>query len=605
MCTPVRLVVRTLLAFVLLIPVVAVRAAEPAPRDDAADVVREDGDGRTALHRAALGGRESIVEALLRGGADPNATDARGETPLHLAARRARREVAALLIAAGAGVDARSRDGRTPLHLVADQGPAEDELDTRLVAIATLLLDAKADASARDADGHRPVDHAARRGHRRLAQLLEKHSGPPVVAPPPPEEGPLDDAYHTYAEIGSALLQAELFYPNICRRWSLGQSVQGRELWALNISDNVGVEEDEPEFKYISSMHGDEIMGMEMCLRLVTELTTKYGIDGRITNLVNGVDIWIVPCMNPDGLVSVSRNNAHGVNLNRNFPDPYTSPANTIVGREPETARIMEWSFARSFTLAGNFHSGAMVINYPFDANEAGTSVFTPTPDEDMFVWISEEYSRHNVPMWNSSSFYHGITNGADWYMIHGGMQDWSYVYMGCNEVTIELHNGGIPSASQIPAYWEDNHASMLAYMETVLIGVRGLVTDTLTGAPLDAVVTVIGRDHEVFTDPEVGDYHRMLLPGTYDLRFESDGYESLDVNDVVVATGPATRLDVALAQPCAADVDGDGSVGFGDILAVIGAWGACTGCPADLDGNGAVGFSDVLVIIGGWGPCA
>jgi hypothetical protein len=149
--------------------------------------------------------------------------------------------------------------------------------------------------------------------------------------------------------------------------------------------------------------------------------------------------------------------------------------------------------------------------------------------------------------MWTSPTFYHGITNGADWYMIWGGMQDWNYHFMGNNEVTLELSNVGQPPASQIPAFWDDNRESMLAYIETCLIGVRGLVTDAAGGQPLAASITVVGRDHLVYTDPDVGDYARMLLPGRYSLTFEAEGYDPITIGGIVVNEGPAARVDVVL----------------------------------------------------------
>ena len=358
---------------------------------------------------------------------------------------------------------------------------------------------------------------------------------------------PARSQYHTYSEIGPELLAAEQNYPDICKRYDLGLSVQGRHIWALRISDNLPAEEDEPEFKYISTMHGNEPVGTEMCLYLINHLTGEYGSDPQATTLVDEIDSWIVPLMNPDGHVAGSRYNAHGVDLNRDFPDVYTSPDNTPAGRQPETAVIMNWSFGQSFTCSANFHTGALVTNYPFDNNEYGWDVYTATPDDDLFRWISEEYSQHNLPMWNSSTFYHGITNGAEWYVIYGGMQDWSYRYMGCNEVTIELSRTFQPPASQLPQLWEDNRQSMLSYMATCLIGVRGIVSDAITADPLAATITVAGRDHAVYTDPDTGDYHRMLLAGAYDLTFTADGHDPLTVTNVAVSSGDATRLDVAL----------------------------------------------------------
>jgi hypothetical protein len=176
-------------------------------------------------------------------------------------------------------------------------------------------------------------------------------------------------------------------------------------------------------------------------------------------------------------------------------------------------------------------------------------SIDSPTPDDLLFEEVSRRYSVHNPPMWNSSSFPDGITNGAAWYSISGGMQDWNYRYASCSEVTIELSNVKKPSASQIPSFWSNNAKSMLSYLEAVHIGVRGLVTDSTTAAPLWAEVLVEGNNHPVFTDPNVGDYHRMLLPGTYDLTFSADGYLPRVVENVIVTDGSTTRIDVELTR--------------------------------------------------------
>ncbi|MCP3905409.1 MAG: hypothetical protein GY715_17425, partial [Planctomycetes bacterium] len=62
--------------------------------------------------------------------------------------------------------------------------------------------------------------------------------------------------------------------------------------------------------------------------------------------------------------------------------------------------------------------------------------------------------------------------------------------------------------------------------------------------------------------------------------------------------------VETTAASACPEDLDGDLTVGFGDILAIIGAWGPCVGCPEDLSGNGVVDFADVLAVIAAWGPC-
>ena len=68
---------------------------------------------------------------------------------------------------------------------------------------------------------------------------------------------------------------------------------------------------------------------------------------------------------------------------------------------------------------------------------------------------------------------------------------------------------------------------------------------------------------------------------------------------------GMVGRIVVELDPGCKGDVDGSGAVDFGDILAILSAWGPCEGtCPEDLDKSGDVGFSDLLIVLASWGPC-
>src|ERR1019366_6293612 len=164
---------------------------------------------------------------------------------------------------------------------------------------------------------------------------------------------------------------------------------------------------------------------------------------------------------------------------------------------------------------------------------------------------MSLTYSSNNVPMWNSPYFANGIVNGAAWYAISGGMQDWNYRYAGCFDVTIEISESQwpYPSASEIPVYWSQNQESMLAYMEWVLKGIRGVMSDAQTGQPVAGAVRVEGYPHLVLSDPAAGDYHRLLLPGTYTMWFTAPGYMPQRISNVAVGSGNATRLDVQL-QP-------------------------------------------------------
>jgi subtilisin-like proprotein convertase family protein len=357
--------------------------------------------------------------------------------------------------------------------------------------------------------------------------------------------------YHTYATLTAELQQIAIDHPTIAELISIGQTEQGRNMWMMKLSDNLGIDEDEPEFAYISSMHGDEVVGKELCVNLINYLTDNYGSDTRVTNLIDDTEIWIMPSMNPDGTELGRRGNANNVDLNRDFPDQFIDPINTGAGRAAETQAVMQWAEAHNMVLTANFHGGALVANYPFDSNPAGSSTFSPAPapDHAAFMSLARTYADNNPPMSASFSFPNGITNGADWYSINGGMQDWEYVWHGDFDITVEVSNTKWPAASQLPDFWDDNLESMLAYIERVHTGIRGLVTDADDGSALLATIKVDSNQFDSHTDRAIGDYHRIILAGSYSFEFSAVGYITQTFDNVVIGGGAATLLDVALER--------------------------------------------------------
>ena len=110
-----------------------------------------------------------------------------------------------------------------------------------------------------------------------------------------------DSRYHNHAEMSAEIDQRIAQYPNIMSKRVIGKSYQGRDLVAIKISDNVGTDENEPEVLFTHHQHAREHLTVEMALYLLREFGEDYGTDSRITNMVNGREIWIIPDLNPDG----------------------------------------------------------------------------------------------------------------------------------------------------------------------------------------------------------------------------------------------------------------------------------------------------------------
>ncbi len=159
----------------------------------------------------------------------------------------------------------------------------------------------------------------------------------------------------------------------------------------------------EPEFKYVANMHGDEVLGRELGLQLITFLCDNYGKSDLITTLVDSTRIYLIPSLNPDGYAKSRRENANNMDLNRNFPTLFPKISSQTNDRiQPETEAIIAWSRLYPFVLSANFHSGSVVVNYPYDYNSDHKQVNTSTPDYAIFRMISLSYSLANLPMYKS-----------------------------------------------------------------------------------------------------------------------------------------------------------------------------------------------------------
>jgi len=386
-------------------------------------------------------------------------------------------------------------------------------------------------------------------------QLLPAPSSEfPVVMSSSASEAKDWDTYPTYSAYVAMMNGFASSYPNLCQIINVGTTVNGRAILVAKISDNVASEEKEPEVLLTSTIHGDETTGWILMLRLIDTLLSQYGTDPRLANIVNSMELYIGPNTNPDGtyyggdntVASARRYNANGIDLNRNYPDYDGSLNEGAI--QPETQALMDFANAHSFVFGINYHGGAEVVNYPWDYT------YTLHPDDAWFISSSLVYASNaqaNGPSgYFTSVSSNGITNGADWYVIAGGRQDWMNYTRNGREVTIECSNTKMPAASTMPDYWNYNYEAMLSYLELALNGIHGTVVDAY-GNPLSATINISGYDNTystVETDATHGDFYRYLQPGTYTLTVTTPGYDPQTLQ-VTVSANAMTPVTVVFGE--------------------------------------------------------
>jgi hypothetical protein len=346
--------------------------------------------------------------------------------------------------------------------------------------------------------------------------------------------------YPTPEKIGDDLLKLSKKFSDIMTLFSIGKSRGGRDLWVMKISDHPNIDDTEPEVKYIGNMHGNEIVGRELLVKLIEDIGNRYySGDTEIIDLVDNTEVFIMPSMNPDGALKRQRGNGAWKDLNRNFPDFSTlDNRDTPDGREPETMAVMIWQRNRNFSLSANFHGGTKVVNYPWDTTRA------PAPLTAMTIELSEEYASKVDGFFNSTEFPGGIVNGNAWYEVNGGMQDWSYHYHNDLQVTIELSHRKWPPYSDIPHYYSENSWSLVRFLKRVHQGLGVKLPSNASKGKISIHRIENGRKKKVGAYRiNNGEFYKVLNQGIYEVEVTLDSGEKkssrIDVNfDILHSNG-------------------------------------------------------------------
>jgi len=292
-------------------------------------------------------------------------------------------------------------------------------------------------------------------------------------------------AFHSYLEVEEGLKGIAREFSPIASLHNLGQSIEGRTIWGIKISDNVGLDEDKPNILFVGCHHAREWISVEVPHKLAEHLLRNYRENSRIRRLVNQSEIWIVPLLNPDGLeYSIRtfrwwrknrRNNGdstYGVDVNRNYSymwgvdnegSSFQSWSQTYRGpyafSEPETEAMRQLFQQREFLAAISYHSYSNLILYPW------AYTWEPAPDFSLFRYLSDQMAQL-IEAFRGSYYAPGHVEPL--YLSNGEFTDWAYGEYESIAFTIELPPdefllGGFvnPDAEILPIFQENLPAAL------------------------------------------------------------------------------------------------------------------------------------------------
>ena len=340
------------------------------------------------------------------------------------------------------------------------------------------------------------------------------------------------EQYHSYDMIIALMDSLATTFPEICQKTVFGLTSQGRQLTCLKISNNVTIDENEPEVLFDGGIHGDEIGGPENLIRFARDLCTGYGFDPEITGLVNSREITIYPMVNPDGRANMSRYNSNFVDCNRDWGYMWNGEGNSPgVFSQLETRTIRNCLYNHRFVIHVTYHSGEEVVLYPWCYRAANV------PDYSPLILLATIYS--NTSGYANLQYRQSFAD----YPTNGETIDYSYGADGTDALTMEISNSKQPPATQIQYYYQNNVPSMIAMIKNAGYGIEGMVMDSITGQPVEAAVFV-DNFFPVYTDSVIGDYHKYLPAGNYSLKVVANHYRTKIITDVVVNGQSSTVMN-------------------------------------------------------------
>ena len=271
-----------------------------------------------------------------------------------------------------------------------------------------------------------------------LTQLTSMPSGRVVE---PTATAATNFGYRTYEEINAELQALADANPGFVRiRTAARKSVQGREVRYLEISNNVDSVETQakPVFFNMALIHGNEWAASEQAVEFIYDVIHQSKTNPKVKALFDKVKFIAMPVVSPDGLALYRRQNANGVDMNRNYPFGWGSNIGVTFaqrgvgpGSEPEVQNTMDIVRENQVVALVTTHSASHAFFYP------GLEIAAGLPADLSSI------RDLSVAMANATNNgYTNVRDSAHDYETSGETIDWSYYATRGFAVTLEVVGG-------------------------------------------------------------------------------------------------------------------------------------------------------------------
>jgi hypothetical protein len=254
--------------------------------------------------------------------------------------------------------------------------------------------------------------------------------------------------YHSWDEFLLWMKNLQETNPTLVNVVEYGKSAQGRPLQAIRLSG----QNPKGTILITAATHGDELITSEVVMDFVNRLVLGYGNENRVTRILNELEIYFVPVVNPDGFVKVQRYDS-GQDPNRSYPYPERTNANPTAS----IAGLLSLFHSKNFMGTLDFHAFGEMIMYPW----AYTRTKIPEPDKSHFHQLTQTMAKENRYQFGPIS--------EVIYIAPGSSADYYYWKTRSTSVAVEIGRSKVPNPNQFPTIFESQAESTFQFIESFL----------------------------------------------------------------------------------------------------------------------------------------
>ncbi|MCB9869570.1 MAG: hypothetical protein H6837_06915, partial [Planctomycetes bacterium] len=370
-----------------------------------------------------------------------------------------------------------------------------------------------------------------------------------------------DTNYYTSAEVVAEIDALVTAFPAIARKVEISalpgaaKTHENRSIWALKISDNVGTDEDEPAVVIAAQHHARELNSTVMVIEAMKKIVTGYATDPQLKALVDGYEIYCVPCVNPDGTDYVwssdnnwrknRRNNGsnYGVDNNRNYPFLWTSTCSgststssetyrgPSAGSEPENQTMMALSRLLRPEIYLDFHSSGREV----------LSTYAPcaTVNSTIAALIQRYQDSLRTPMSYAARLPSAGGEAPEFHWADGGTMSF------LTEVMTSFQPAYSQALTEAARVWPGIQTALTTWQPAVRGHVRSIFQSQGVAATIRYTPNLFAYNEQAASRARDGRYALWLPLGTYQVTFSAPGFASVTKTVVVTSYDAPQALEI------------------------------------------------------------